>query len=137
MLAIRADRTRGARQLPSSGALLVILGQRLDLGEDRVPDQPNERDAETVDVEKAAPGLAQEDDAQHHQPYAARLEISGAQLSKGHWSTHHFRIAPKVTPRSRCRRNRKVKIATGRRNRRVPAAIAVQSVIPDPSCEGM
>src|SRR4029077_14379797 len=87
MLAIRTDRTRGVRPLPSSGALLVVLGQRLDLGEDRVPDQSNERDAETVDVEKAAPGLAQEDDAQHHQPYAARLEISCTHLSECHRCT--------------------------------------------------
>src|SRR5229473_2062355 len=87
MLAIRTDGTRGARPLPSSGALLVVLGQRLDLGEDREPDQSNQRDAETVDVEKAAPGLAQEDDTQHHQPYAAGLQISCAQLSKCHSST--------------------------------------------------
>src|SRR5260221_292225 len=77
-------RTRRVRATQCSGAVLVGLGQGLDLGEDRVPDQANERDAETVDVEKAAPGLAQEDDAQHHQPYAAGLKISRAQLSKCH-----------------------------------------------------
>src|SRR6266404_5665854 len=88
MLAIRTNVTRGTRPLPSSGALLVVvLGQRLDLGEDREPDQSNERDAETVDVEKAAPGLAQKDDAQHHQPYAAGLQISCTQLSKCHCCT--------------------------------------------------
>src|SRR3954468_23429290 len=49
----------------------------------------------------------------------------------------HFLIAPNVTPRSRCLRSRNVKTATGNRNSTVPAAIAVQSVIPDPSCDGM
>src|SRR5689334_3723761 len=49
----------------------------------------------------------------------------------------HFLIAPNVTPRNRCLRSRNVNTATGSRNKTVPAAIAVQSVIPEPSCEGM
>src|SRR5882672_9776491 len=112
MLAISTNGTGEPRPLSSSGAFLVVLGQRLDLGEDREPDQSNERDGHAVDVEEAAPGLAQKHDAQHHQPYAGGLEISCTQLSKCHrctlqsklfsWPAHHFLIAPKVTPRSKC-----------------------------------
>src|SRR6516164_4563423 len=131
MLAIRVTDACEAL-FASSGALLVVLGQRLDLGKDREPNQSDQGHSQAVDVQEAAPRLAQEHDAEHHQPDGAGFQILCAQLSK-----RHFLIAPKVTPRSRCLRSRKVKIATGRRNMRVPAAMAVQSVTPDPSCDGI
>src|SRR5258706_7468657 len=49
----------------------------------------------------------------------------------------YFRIAPNVTPRNRWLRSRNVNTVTGIRNSRAPAAIVVQSVTPEPSCEGI
>src|SRR5690349_16191244 len=132
MLAIRANRIGEPRAFASSDVVLVVLGQRLDLGEDRESDQSHERDGDAVDMQEAIPRLAQEHDAEHHQPYGSGFQVPRAQMPK-----RHFLIAPKVTPRSRCWRSMKVKSATGRRNRTVPAAIAVQSVTPDPSCDGI
>lgn len=44
----------------------------------------------------------------------------------------YFFTAPNVTPRNRCPRIRKVKIATGKRNTKVAAAIFPQSMPLDP-----
>lgn len=49
----------------------------------------------------------------------------------------HFLMAPKVTPLSRCFLRKKVNMATGKRKRKVPAAMVGQSLIPDPNWEGM
>src|SRR5205085_11913184 len=49
----------------------------------------------------------------------------------------HLRIAPKVTPRSRCLRSSTVNSSTGSRNSVVPAAIAGQSRPPSPMMVGM
>src|SRR5215471_2477542 len=125
MLAIRIKGTSGPRSSAFSDLLLVVLGLWLDLGEDREADQSDEGHGHAIHVQEATPGLAQKHDAQHHQPYGPGFQVPCAQVPK-----RHFLIAPKVTPRSRCLRNTKVKIATGKRTRRVPAAIAVQSVTP-------
>src|SRR5690606_20601351 len=93
-------------------------------------------------VQEQVPGLAQRDDAEHHDDHRRRLET--AQPPRPHRRRSlllagraHLRIAPKVTPRRRWLRNRKVKIATGTRNRKVPAAITVQSGRPEPTWLGM
>ena len=49
----------------------------------------------------------------------------------------HLRMAPNVTPRSRRQRRKKVEMAAGSRNSKVPGAMTVQPVMPDPSCAGM
>src|SRR5215468_11364679 len=49
----------------------------------------------------------------------------------------HLRTAPKVMPRSRCRRSRKVKTTIGIRNSVVAAATAGQSCPPSPMMNGM
>src|SRR5258708_35456130 len=49
----------------------------------------------------------------------------------------HFLIAPNVTPLNKCFLSRNVNTATGTRNRKVPAAMTVQSVSPEPSWDGM
>src|SRR5213593_1658570 len=49
----------------------------------------------------------------------------------------HFRKAPKVMPRRRCRRSNTVKTTIGIRNKVVPAATAGQSCPPSPMMMGM
>ena len=63
---------------------------------------------------------------------ALALPLKGRECSELLHASH-FLMAPNVTPRSRCLRSRNVNTATGNRNKTVPAAIAVQSVIPEPS----
>ena len=56
---------------------------------------------------------------------AAMLAVSNCGRGREHGGQR--RIAPKVTPRSRCLRSRNVKIATGIRNSRLPEEMTVQS----------
>src|SRR6187551_154178 len=100
------------------------LGLRLgrDLAGDVEADQADQDDGHAILVQQQVPWLAERDDAKHHQDLRARLQIFLVDPTKA-----HLRIAPKVTPRSRWLRSRNVKIATGSRNRNVPAAMTVQS----------
>ena len=49
----------------------------------------------------------------------------------------YFLIAPNVTPLRRCLRKKNVKTATGNKKIKVPAAMVVQSIMPEPNWEGM
>src|SRR5689334_1820174 len=109
---------------------LVILAHHLGpepVGEQE-RDQARQDDGKAVAVEEEVPRLAERHDAEHHDDLRDALQFRAAD---------HLRIAPKDMPRSRWLRSRKVKIATGSRNRNVPAAITVQSGRPEPTWEGM
>src|SRR5690606_36289002 len=99
---------------------------------DEKADQPDDDDGQAVAVQHLDPRLAQEDQAKDHRPLRDRLVVFRVRLAEG-----HLRIAPKDMPRSRWFRSRKVKTATGSRNRKAPAAIAVQSCKPEPTWYGM
>src|SRR5665213_2450702 len=123
--------------------LSIPLGAGLDPGEDVEADQPRQNDGHAVAMQPPDPWLTQGGDTENHDPLRPRFKIAGADFFEAHRAVlgslgrAHLRIAPKVTPRKRCLRRRNVKIATGSRNRNEPTAITVQSVNPEPTCEGI
>src|SRR6478609_2971774 len=104
-----------------------LFGRR-DVDGEVEADEADQHDQHAPLVQDFDPGLAEEDDAGDHEGHGARAEDALVEDAKV-----HLRIAPKLMPRSRWLRSRKVKMATGSRNRTAPAAITVQSWRPVPT----
>src|SRR5688572_21489732 len=75
------------------------------LSRDGVADHPGEQHDERVAVSLQRPGLHQHDQAQADEGGGAALPGCAAQPARCGTSGFHLRIAPKVTPRSRCLRS--------------------------------
>src|SRR5215217_5245536 len=95
-------------------------------------DQADQHHQHAPGVEELHPRLTQEQNAGDHQ-----RDGSGAEILLVEFWADHLRMAPKLMPRSRWLRSRKVKMATGSRNSTVPAAMTVQSWRPVPTWLGM
>src|SRR5690606_15985975 len=95
-------------------------------------DEADQHDQHAPLVQHGDPWLAQKEDARDHEAHGER-----AQDLLVEFATDHLRIAPKLMPRSRWLRSRKVKMATGSRKSTVPAALTVQSCRPVPTWLGM
>ena len=119
------------------------MGAGREAGEYAEQDEADQRDRDAVVVQQPLHGWHKADESQIISTIASGtmyLALNALKLvahGRSRSSAPHLRMAPKVTPRSRWPRSRKVNIATGSRNSSVPAAITVQSVMPDPSCAGM
>src|SRR2546426_10327129 len=116
----------------------AMVSSLRQLAGDRVADDAGQQHGETVAVDVDRPRLHQHHQAEADEPFGAALPSGLAQPPRGGTlGTAHLRIAPKVTPRSRCLRSSTVKNSTGSRNSVVPAAIAGQSRPPSPMMVGM
>src|SRR5262249_55672041 len=92
---------------------------------------------ERVGVERQRERLHQHEHADADQRRGARFPRATAEQVLSLRCCFHRRSAPKVMPRSRCRRSRTVNTTIGIRNSVVPAATAGQSCPPSPMMMGM
>src|SRR5436190_10683584 len=111
----------------------AMSGPFRQLAADGEADDAGQQDGEAVTEDLLRPGLHQ-----HHQ---AGADQRGGDMLPGRAAEKaadvHLRIAPKVTPRSRCLRSSTVNTSTGSTNSVVPAAMAGQSRPPSPMMVGM